>query len=349
MNTLTVVSLSYRKAPLAVRSEFQMDVRERAQWYEALAEITGIAGGVALSTCNRTEFYLETMDAFCADTFLKTLQRMKNTTLATDRFDVIHGTQASAQYCMEVANGLHSMVLGDKQIINQVKEAYQEAQGAGRVTTLLERLFQGVFRSYKRVHNETLLHKGSRSVSFLALKKIRSLINKPAGEVSILLIGAGEIAADFAKYAASHPTGKVTITNRTMARAVSLGQRFGLTVLPLELIKDELARFDAIVSCASAPGLITLADLPADHMPVSIDLTTYGSLAFTPGITPHFFTLDDLGRERDLNETNQIQAVPQARTIISEEWQVLNAWAQARALRKHQATHIKSILSVTTI
>ncbi len=314
MNTITVLSLSYKHAVLDVRADFQFNDEERKQWYSDLHTIPGLKGGIVLSTCNRTEFYLETSAEFSPRDFIQEMQLRKGTTIPDDLFEI-----------MEVANGLHSMVMGDKQIIAQVKNAYRESMEAGRITTLLERMFQSVFRSYKRIHNETALHTGSRSISFIALKKIHKVIQRPAGYISILLIGAGEIAADFMKYATAKGF-RVTITNRTAERANALATRFNCGTISFDRFHDNLYAFDVVVSCASMKGIITDAQLQPEQAPVLIDLTTYRSIDLKQPEGYTFFSLDDLGKERDLHDTLQAQAVEPARQIIAEEKTIFGQW-----------------------
>ena len=325
MNTITVLSLSYKHAVLDVRADFQFNDEERKQWYSNLHTIRGLKGGVVLSTCNRTEFYLETSAEFSPRDFIQEIQLRKGTTIPDDLFEIITTPDESVRYSMEVANGLHSMVMGDKQIIAQVKSAYRESMEAGRITTLLERMFQSVFRSYKRIHNETALHTGSRSISFIALKKIHKVFQRPAGYISILLIGAGEIAADFMKYAAAKGF-RVTITNRTAERANALATRFHCGTISFDRFQDNLYAFDVVVSCASMKGIITDAQLQPEQAPVLIDLTTYRSIDLKQPEGYTFFSLDDLGKERDLHDTLQAQAVAPARQIIAEEKTIFGQW-----------------------
>lgn len=329
MNTITVLSLSYKHAVLDVRAAFQFNDEERKQWYTDLHTIPGLKGGVVLSTCNRTEFYLETSAEFSREKFIHEMQLRKGTDIPRHLFEVITTPHDSARYSMEVANGLHSMVMGDKQIIAQVKSAYRESMEAGKITTLLERLFQAVFRSYKRIHNETSLHSGSTSISFIALKKIRKVIQRPAEYVSILLIGAGEIAADFMKYATAkgYP---VTITNRTAERAHALATRFNSNTIPFDHFQNNLYAFDVVVSCASLRGIITGNQLQPEQAPVLIDLTTYKSIDLQQPEDYTFFSLDDLGKERDLHDTLQAQAVAPARQIIEDEKAVFEQWLSSR-------------------
>lgn len=332
MNTITVLSLSYKHAVLDVRAAFQFTDEERKQWYTDLHTIPGLKGGVVLSTCNRTEFYLETSTEFSPEEFIHTMQLRKGTAIPYHLFEVI--IEDSTRYSMEVANGLHSMVVGDKQIIAQIKTAYRESLEAGKITTLLERLFQSVFRSYKRVHNETALHTGSKSISFIALKKIRKIIQRPVENVSILLIGAGEIAADFMKYAAAKGY-LVTITNRTAERAQTLAARFNSNTVSFDRFRYSLSAFDVVVSCASMKSIITEADLQHERTPVLIDLTTYRSIDLQQPEGYTFFSLDDLGKERDLHDTLQAQAIAPARQIIEEEKGIFEQWLSSRNKVRH--------------
>ncbi|SKC66643.1 NAD(P)-binding domain-containing protein [Ohtaekwangia koreensis] len=331
MNTITILSLSYKRAPLDIRSAFQFDDQERKQWYANMRTTRGLIGGMVLSTCNRTEFYLETNADFSPTQFISAMQQLKGSAIPEELFEVI-SQEEGISYSMEVANGLHSMVMGDKQIIAQLKNVYRESLEADGITTLLERLFQAVFRSYKRIHNETTLHTGSRSISFIALKKIRNVIMQPAGNVSILLAGAGEIAADFLKYATAKGY-NVTITNRTNERAVALASRFNIKMLPFENFRSHVTSFDVIVSGASVQGLFTEADLnPADNQ-ILIDLTTYKSIDLKHKENFTFFSIDDLGEERDLQDALQSKAIVPAREIIEEESDIYRKWISDRSLR----------------
>jgi glutamyl-tRNA reductase len=331
MNFLIVISLNFKFAPLHIRSAFQFDEMQRTRWYETLDTYTGVVGGALLSTCNRTEFYLETNELFSHDVFLTQIQEDKGTSIPSAFFQIIEGGKEPVKYAMEVANGLHSMVVGDKQIIGQVRSAYRESLRAMRLTMLLERMFQSTFRCFKEVHNKTLLHSGSRSISFLAVKKIQNSFSDNAQQPKVLLIGAGEIAADFLKYATTKKF-SVMLTNRTSDRGRTLAERFGIPFIPYERFKTCLPVFDAIVSCASAKSIVKETDISKCRVRALIDLTTHGSIEVEQRSEQCFFTLDDLARDRAINAMLQQQALSPALAIIEKEVVQFSNWLKVRNL-----------------
>jgi glutamyl-tRNA reductase len=331
MNRITVISLNYKLTPLHIRSTFQFDEHEQKRWYENLDNYTGVVGGVLLSTCNRIEFYLETNVLFSCPLFLKQLQQERSTVIPYELFQVIENSDQSVQYVMEVSNGLHSMVVGDKQIIGQMRKAYRESLDASTLSTLLERMFQSVFRCFKDVHNTTSLHTGSKSISYLAVKKIQKLFPSSTEKPAILLIGAGETSADFLKYAIQGNL-SVVLTNRSHAKGARLAEKFGVAFIPFEDFKTHLHAFDVIVSGAAAKAIIDDNGLGSARCTLLIDLTTHSSIQLETKRVQTFITLDDLGKDRAINFELHKQALIPACAVIKEEAMKFSNWLERRRL-----------------
>jgi glutamyl-tRNA reductase len=331
---INVVSLSFKKANLSVRSCFQFTTDELKNVYREAVTISGINGLVILSTCNRTELYVDTDSAAALQSLLSSLQETKAVYIPQDHFEMIKNTSKAVEHIIEVASGLQSMAMGDKQIFAQCKEAFRFAQSRHVLTGKLERVFQSVSRAHKRINNETGYQQGSTSVSHLAVQAIR---RKYAADkkLSIAVIGAGEIAYDLVKYLAAQKYADVTIINRTPEKAVTLAGKYGYKTLSWDQLADAIQQSTIVISCVSVTGVIRLDTISKVNEKYFIDLTTYESIMVPDGADrENVITLDTFARMAAIAQDRQHAAMKQVQTIIRDEVLVFTAWHSASISRK---------------
>ncbi|WP_029279138.1 hypothetical protein [Pedobacter borealis] len=336
---ISVASLNFKKAALSVRSCFQFTKDELGEVYKHLKYKNGLAGLVIFSTCNRTEIYLNHNSLLTIYDVLEYLQDYKQVNLPLNHFEFIEDNRAAVAYMMEVANGLHSMAFGDKQVFGQIKEAFMVSQRHHTITGLMERIFQAIFRSHKRITKETAYHQGSQSISYLAVNAIRKKYR--GSNIPVLIIGAGEIAADLIKYFSSMSFTNVTVINRTSSKAVSLAERYQYQFADYCLSPGFLTRFSVIISCAASKDILDAGKLAELQQIVFIDLTTFRSI-IPPKSKANMLTLDHLNLLKENTSDEQLKATEQVRGIIAEEAITFFDWMATRLKLTYQKQAAKA-------
>ncbi|MEB0261968.1 MULTISPECIES: hypothetical protein [unclassified Mucilaginibacter] len=329
LKMISVISLNFLRTDLSVRSYFQFTEDELNHIYKVLKADEHLNGLLILDTCNRTEIYIDHDSSFDITALLYDLQELKETHILPEQFIIIRNTEQAVKYMAEVANGLHSMVIGDKQILNQFKKAFRISQQNHFISGNIERIFQAIFRSHKRIANETGYHKGSRSVSHLAVTEVKQRFRDKSTHV--LVIGAGEIAADLLKYLAAQSYTNVTVVNRTAIKAMLITKVYKYAVADYNLNSEFLNEFQVIISCAAAENVLSPKILRGVHEKLLIDLTTFRSIQDYPGNSNRLVTLDDFANLRETASNEQLTAIETINQIITEELKTFFAWMTRRA------------------
>jgi glutamyl-tRNA reductase len=255
---LFCLGLSHHTADVSLRERFAVPEADVVRFLGSLCSEGGAGECVLLSTCNRVEVYAACKDAGVAAEACASLLRGQ-AGVAADfyRFD---GMEA-ARHLIRVAAGLDSMVLGETEILGQVKDAYAMARGAGTTGPVLNRLFQHGFRAAKEVRSSTGITRGAVSVGaaagHLAVRSLGSL-----GGCRALLLGAGEAGTLVAHSLRARGVRDLVVTNRTPARAVQLAAELGGRSVDFGVWRELLPGLDIVVACAAAPArLLSAADL----------------------------------------------------------------------------------------
>lgn len=246
---LVICSISHRNAPIDVREQFALTPQE---WPIALRDLAGQAGfneAVILSTCHRTEVFCDTLHPqklaawLCDFHQLDPEQYLPYLTLYSDADAVRH--------VMQTACGLDSMILGEPQILGQMKQAYAQAQQTGTVGKLLNRLFQSVFSTAKTVRSETAIGVNPVSVASTAAKLTQQFFTDLSAR-SALLIGAGDTIELSVKHLHEHGMRQFTFANRTFAKAQAFTQKYQGRAVALPMISSILAQHDVVISATSS-------------------------------------------------------------------------------------------------
>ncbi len=341
--TLYTLGLNHQTAPLAVRERVVFHV-ERLR--EALAELKhSLAQEAAiLSTCNRTELYVSAEErgeraphlvAHLSE-WLAHYHRLQPDELRPYLYTLPR--EQAVRHAFRVASGLDSMVLGEPQILGQMKEAARAAESAGTLGTLLHRLFQRSFAVAKEVRATT--HIGAASVSMAAAAvKLAARIFPSLKDQAVLLVGAGEMIELVATHFAAQGPARITVANRTLARGERLAHRFNGQAIELRSLAEQLHEHDIVVSstASSLPilgkGLVERALRARRRRPMFMV-----DLAVPRDIEPEvaelgdvfLYTLDDLAGIVTANLDQRRSAVDQAEVIIDAQVGQFMHWMAVR-------------------
>jgi glutamyl-tRNA reductase len=329
------LGLNHQTAPLAVRERVVFGV-ERLR--DALAEMKRELATEAaiLSTCNRTELYFEGDQPAAAAEWLAQWHRLRPGELAPYLYTLPR--DQAVRHAFRVAAGLDSMVLGEPQILGQMKEAARAAQSAGTLGTVLHRLFQRSFAVAKEVRSTTQV--GAASVSMAAAAvKLAARIFPSLREQRVLFIGAGEMVELCATHFVAQGPAGITVANRTLERAGRLAHRFNGRAIELKSLADELHQHDIVVSstASSLPilgkGLVERALRARRRRPMfMVDLAVPRDIE--PEVAElddvYLYTVDDLAGIVSANLDSRRSAVEQAEAIIDTQVSQFMHWMQAR-------------------
>jgi glutamyl-tRNA reductase len=340
-----------------------VDVRERVAFAperlgEALREIldASLTQEVAiLSTCNRTEIYCS-QDHPEPERLLQWLAAYHGLSVEELlRCSYLHRDAAAVRHMMRVAAGLDSMVLGEPQILGQMKDAWQAARDAGTLGPYLDRLFQSTFNTAKQVRTDTAIGENPVSVAFAAVSLARQIFSD-LGRSTALLIGAGETIALVARHLFEQGVGRIIVANRTLERAELLSEPLGGEAIVLTQLPEVLSRCDIIISSTASPlpilgkGAVERALKQRRHKPMfMVDIAVprdiepeVGSLADV-----YLYTVDDLHEVIEENLRSRQGAAEAAERLIdlgtNDFMQRLRALAAVDVLRRYRqkAEHMR--------
>ena len=336
---LYAVGLNHQTAPLAVRERVVFHV-ERVR--DALAELKRqvVPEAAILSTCNRTEIYVAGQaDARTSGLaqWLAQYHRLDPAELGPFLYTLPQ--EQAVRHAFRVAAGLDSMVIGEPQILGQMKEAARAAESAGTLGTVLHKLFQRSFAVAKEVRTTTRI--GAQSVSMAAAAvKLAGRIFPSLRDQSVLFIGAGEMIELCATHFAAQGPARITVANRTLERAQRLAHRCNGRAIELRSLAEQLHEFDIVVSstASSLPivgkGLVERALRARRRRPIfMVDLAVPRDIEPEAGELDDVFlyTLDDLAGIVAANLDQRRSALEQAEVIIDAQVGQFMHWIQARA------------------
>ena len=336
LQNFKAVTLSYKKAPLDIRELIALDENSCKQFLQTLKDYIQAADLLILSTCNRTEIYY-TSDADYSAEIVKLLgvtKGMTNIAQYLDYFTIINSHADAVQHLFEVAMGLDAQVVGDIQISNQVKQAYQWSADNGTAGPFLHRLLHTIFFTNKRVVQETAFRDGAASTSYATIELVEELTADIA-DPKILVVGLGEIGADVCrnlKESASFTN--ITITNRTESKARLLADEIQLPVLPFEDIVQGLKEADVIISSIARDSPFFTTEMVKRLNVLSykffIDLAVPRSIEAEveniPGVL--VYNIDTIQSKASKALELRLAAVPKVREIIAESIEQFNDWSK---------------------
>ncbi|MDZ5604766.1 glutamyl-tRNA reductase [Pseudomonas sp. RP23018S] len=245
------LGINHKTASVDVRERVAFTPEQLVDALQQLCRLTPSREAAILSTCNRSELYIE-QDVLSVDQVLQWLADYHRLSLAELRACAyVHEEHAAVKHMMRVASGLDSLVLGEPQILGQMKSAYAVAREAGTVGPLLGRLFQATFSAAKQVRTDTAIGENPVSVAFAAVSLARQIFSD-LGRSQALLIGAGETITLVARHLHEQGVRRIVVANRTLERASLLAEQFGAHAVLLADIPQELANSDIVISSTAS-------------------------------------------------------------------------------------------------
>ena len=338
---LLLVGMNHRTAGLDQREALAFTRDERLEAHRRLAE-SGCAEAVIVTTCNRTEFYVVHHDTALADACVRDAVRQLRGAdlLAPGALRYAAADTEAGRHLFRVASGLDSMVLGDAQILGQIKEAVAVAREAGTAGPLLDRLFDRALRVGKRARAETSVSGGIVSVASAAVELLRGELTSLGGR-RVLVVGAGETARLVARQLAQARPAGIVIANRTLKAAEELAASIGGEAQDLSRIAETLASVDAVVSATRAPRFVVSAADVAIAMRrrtsqalVLVDLAVPRDIdpaaARVPGVALH--AIDAIQRVVDATLSRRMAEIPRVERLVDDELARFGAWRRSRAV-----------------
>ena len=337
---LLLVGVSHRTAPIELRERLDFSARGVDRALTALSG-SGVHHEAAIvSTCNRVELYVGCDDTdparLAIQQFLSEFHGIPADQLAPHLYSKA-GPDAVA-HLFRVAAGLDSLVMGEPQILGQVKDAFGVASQMGCTGPLLNKLFHSAFAAGKRVRSETALAEGAVSVSYAAVELARKIFGNLKGR-TVLVIGAGEMGKLTAVHMQSHGIGRLIITSRTASHATALAQSIGGTAMPWDALQTTLIEADILITATGAATPIISRALIAQTMKARrqkplfiIDIAVPRDVEGIAGDLEQVFlyNIDDLQAVVQENISRRGSEASDAETIIAQEVGKFAAWLNSR-------------------
>ena len=334
------LGLNHHTAPLDLRGRFAFAVDQIAPTLQGLrAAMTRQPEATLLSTCNRTEVYCAGEQAEVDHTlqWLAHSGGVAPEVLRDHTYTLRDGD--AARHAFRVASGLDSMVLGEPQILGQMKDAVRAAEQAGALGTTLHQLFQRSFAVAKEVRSSTEV--GSQSISMAAAGvRLAGQIFEDLGKIRVLFVGAGEMIDLAATHFAAKNPKALAIANRTLERGEKLASRFGAEVMPLGDLPARLHEFDAVISCTASTlpiiglGAVERAIKLRRRRPMfMVDLAVPRDIEPEVKALPdvYLYTVDDLAKVVQTGKDSRQAAVAEAEVIINAGVQNFMHWLNQRS------------------
>jgi glutamyl-tRNA reductase len=330
-----ILGLNHKTAPVALREKVAFNEDRLVAALHTLRQESGVAEVVILSTCNRTELYWSGTASSAELSQWLERHHGNNLDLASSLY--VHQDRHAVEHAFSVASGLDSMVLGEAQILGQLKDAYRVAHEVGSTGPWLNKLFQAAFSAAKRVRSETQIGANAVSLASATVSLARRMYADLSAHTA-LLIGAGEMIALTARHFAGAGVKRMVIANRTLSRAQALAAELKGYAADLSDLDKELTQADIVVSCtASAAPLITKHAAAAAvrarrRRPIfMVDLAVPRDI--DPSVAElediYLFSMDDLQQLIDENRQQRELAAGGARLLLEEE--VARFLAEVRA------------------
>ncbi len=258
---LLVTGLNHRTAPVEVREKLAFSETALASSLAALRSVPGMVEGMILSTCNRVEIAVTTEESVdpraSIESFLCEARNVPRESVAPYLY---HHSEADAiRHLFRVASSLDSMVVGEPQILGQLKTAYAAAKECGAVNGFLDQVVSRAFNVAKRVRSETDIGQSAVSVSYAAVELAREIFGSLAGR-KVLLIGAGKMSELSARHLRRSGVGEILVTNRTRSRAEEMAEVFSGRIVDYETFPDALPEVDIVIASSGAPHYILVRD-----------------------------------------------------------------------------------------
>lgn len=332
--TVLALGINHKSASVELRERLAFTPERLPEALQTVQKNAGCDEAVILSTCNRTEIYCfgAQSEALRLLNWLSEFHKVNPEEL--NQHVYVYQDIEATRHLMRVASGLDSMVLGEPQILGQVKQAYQQAKAVGTVQTYFERMFQQSFSVAKQVRTETDIAVNAVSVAYAAVTLAKQVFGDFSGK-KVLLVGAGETIELVAKHIYDQGATNIVVANRTLSRAELIAEKFNAKVCTLSQINEEILTTDVVISSTASTlpiigkGLIESVFKKRKHKPMFLV-----DLAVPRDIEPevadlddaYLYTVDDLQEIVANNMQARSEAALEAEHIISGKASMFSDW-----------------------
>lgn len=335
---ILILGLNHNTAPVSLRERLAIPAERLKHALVSLIQLPGVNEAAILSTCNRTELYYGSESPTEAQLIQWMAHEHRLQPEEFQPFLYTHADIGTVRHMFRVAAGLDSMILGEPQILGQMKSAYQTASEAGTLGKILGKLFQHTFTAAKKVRTDTAIGSSPVSVAFAAVRLAQRIFDDLNRQTAIL-IGAGETIELTARHLAENRIGELIIANRTYDRAHALAQQFNGFAISLAELPKHLAKADIVVTSTAShlpilgKGSVESAIKARKHKPMfMVDLAVPRDVE--PEVAQladvYLYTVDDLRNAIEENLKSRQEAVKQAEEIIDTEVDHFLAWMRAQ-------------------
>ncbi len=326
------VSISYRTAPLEIREQIALNEEEAKALMLKLKDFFELSDVLVVSTCNRTEiYYASPQDLNIELVKMLLIQKgIADPASFHEYFEHYRLGKAAVRHLFEVATGLHSQVVGDMQIPNQIKQAYQWSADLHMAGPFLHRLMHTTFFANKRVAQETSFRDGAASVSYAAVELVETLAIEP----KILVVGLGEIGADVCKNLVQKGDADITLVNRTRAKADALAANGGFRVADFADLDAELSRADIIITSIQDNQPFFTKKMVKDlngltykyFLDLAVPRSVEPEVEQLPGVM--LYNIDTIRSRANAALARRMASVPTVEAIIDESVAEFNDWSK---------------------
>lgn len=329
MKSLRVVSISHKKADISIRGKFSFSEPEVSTFLKQLKEILGICEAVLVSTCNRTEvFYVsdrieddqQVVKLLCVSKGIGVYENY------TSYFDFYQADEALI-YLFSMAVGLKSQVLGDIQILGQVKQAYNLSVNADMAGTYLHRLMHTIFFTHKKINQETTFKQGAASVAYNALKIMEDHFDGSLNH-KVLVVGAGQMGTDICRNLSKLGYTDITVTNRTFEKALDLASECNIKAVPSDRLDVDILKYNIVFMAVSRnTPLYQISKFNQSEVSLILDVSSPKSVRNdTSNLDVKLYNIDDIGLLTKHTMDARTEAIPQVESIIKESVAEFKVW-----------------------
>jgi len=350
---LGVLGINHKTATINIRDKFAIPCDDIIPLSESFLQVPEITGVVLLATCNRTEvYYSKEQWQNIEETKTKILKKLHYFFNIDEDYSenfYHHANDAAIKHLFEVASGVDSMVIGENQIVNQIKKAYVHCTEANLTDAILMRLFQKSFECSKKVRTETAIQQGATSIGYVALDLCEKILS-PLKNKNILIVGTGETGQLALRDLKKRGVENISITNRTDEKTLDVARRKNVNPILFNNFKEHLSQFDIVITATSAGEyLISKEDINKiigirnGKKQLFVDLSVPRNIDIEIGNFDHaqLICVDDLQRILDDHKEMRELSIEKAGVIIDELVDESLSWLNSRTLRPL----IKSITS----
>lgn len=331
---LFTIGISHHTAPIEIREKVAIPRTAFTERVQQLCELPGIEEVLILGTCNRTEIYCLSSDGG-RETVVDWIHHSNGIPAGElDEHLYIHQGEEAARHLVRVASGLDSLVLGETQILGQLKDAWQQAHDAGSLGKVLDRLFQHTFAAAKSIRTSSGISEHPVSVAYTAVVLARQIFGNLESQ-TVVLVGAGEMVQLCGRYLVDHGIDRLLILNRSRAKAEEIANELGATAMTLDRLEEALPKADILISSTASPEpVIRAADVKAAlrkrrHRPMfMVDIAVPRDI--DPAISKikdvYLYTIDDLQQVVDDNMQQRSEAAREAQSGVDEAVAAFMRW-----------------------